>query len=162
MKDLQVRLEDGRDLAHSDIGKAHWPCVVLFGGAPTSRLRAADLEKNCLDMGIPSGVAGAARLRQIVGAAGSVDGQLGIRLRRARTCCNEMEAQLMRIGDEETAVAWCVERLGADGSRFFAAADFKVAEPDEAFFADDEDTRGCPRRRIRWPRVDDDALGRPR
>jgi pimeloyl-ACP methyl ester carboxylesterase len=50
---------------------------------------------------------------------------------------NDMEAQLMRIGDEEAAVTWCVERFGADGSGFFAAADFKLAQPDEAFFSDE-------------------------
>ncbi len=30
----------------------------------------------------------------------------------------ESEAQLMRMPDEEAAIAWCVERFGADGSGF--------------------------------------------
>jgi pimeloyl-ACP methyl ester carboxylesterase len=51
---------------------------------------------------------------------------------------NDMEGQLMRISDEEAAVAWCVKRFGEDGSGFFAAADFKLEEPDEAFFADED------------------------
>jgi pimeloyl-ACP methyl ester carboxylesterase len=51
---------------------------------------------------------------------------------------NDMEAQLMRISDEEAAVAWCAEHFGEDGSGFFAAADFELSEPDEALFANEQ------------------------
>jgi pimeloyl-ACP methyl ester carboxylesterase len=42
--DTAIRLSDGRDLAYIDIGEAGWPCLLFFGGAPTSRLRMAYLE----------------------------------------------------------------------------------------------------------------------
>jgi pimeloyl-ACP methyl ester carboxylesterase len=50
----------------------------------------------------------------------------------------ETEKQLMRTDNEEKAVAWCIERFGEDGSGFFAAIDFKLSQPDEAFFADQQ------------------------
>jgi pimeloyl-ACP methyl ester carboxylesterase len=49
---------------------------------------------------------------------------------------NEMEARLMRIGDEAATVAACVAQFGADGSRFGEGADFEFSPPDAALFAD--------------------------
>jgi pimeloyl-ACP methyl ester carboxylesterase len=51
------------------------------------------------------------------------------------------ENQLMRMPDEEAALAWCVERFGADGSGFLAASGFELPEPDERLYADDEVAR---------------------
>ncbi|HZL96443.1 MAG TPA: alpha/beta hydrolase [Vicinamibacterales bacterium] len=45
MRDAQVGLKDGHQLAYTDIGDPDWPCVLLFGGAPTSRLRTGYLER---------------------------------------------------------------------------------------------------------------------
>lgn len=50
----------------------------------------------------------------------------------------DSEKQLMRIANEEAAVAWCVERFGADGNGFLAASDFELGEPDNALFADEQ------------------------
>jgi pimeloyl-ACP methyl ester carboxylesterase len=49
----------------------------------------------------------------------------------------ESERQLMRLPDEESVVASCVERFGADGSGFSEASDFEFAEPDNVLFADE-------------------------
>ena len=187
MKDLQVSLSDGRELAYTDIGEAHWPCVMLFGGAPTSRLRVAYLEnaflsaeirlvsperpgygrsspqpgrsvadwpsdfasladtlglERCIVAGHSSGgpyaVACAALKPERVAAAIALAGVTDMSWPGAWNSYNAMEAELMRIDDEQAAVSWCVARFGADGSGFFAAADFKVAAPDEAFFADEQ------------------------
>jgi len=43
----------------------------------------------------------------------------------------------MRLPDEEAGIAWCVERFGADGSRFLTASDFEFPEPDIALYADE-------------------------
>ena len=48
----------------------------------------------------------------------------------------ESERQLMRLPGEDAAIAWCVERFGADGSGFESASDFEFPEPDRALFAD--------------------------
>lgn len=53
----------------------------------------------------------------------------------------DTESQLMRMSDEESAVAWCVERFGADGSGFLAASGFELPEPDEQLYADEEVAR---------------------
>jgi pimeloyl-ACP methyl ester carboxylesterase len=186
VKDSQVSLPDGRELAYTDIGEAHWPCVMFCGGAPTSRLRAAYLEKaflaaeirlvsperpgygrsspqpgrsmaswpsdfgrladtlgmdRCIVAGHSSGgpyaLACAALKPERVLAAIALAGVTDMSWPGAWDGYNAMEAELMRIGDEKAAVVWCIERLGANGGGFFAAADFKVAPPDEAFFADE-------------------------
>jgi pimeloyl-ACP methyl ester carboxylesterase len=50
----------------------------------------------------------------------------------------ESEAQLMRMPDEGSAIAWCVERFGVDGSGFLAASGLELPEPDERLYADEE------------------------
>lgn len=40
----------------------------------------------------------------------------------------DSERQLMRLPDEEAAIAWCVERFGADGKGFLTASDFELGE----------------------------------
>jgi pimeloyl-ACP methyl ester carboxylesterase len=47
-----------------------------------------------------------------------------------------MEANLMRMPDEDAAIAWCVEHCGEDGERFEAVSDFSFSDPDNALFAD--------------------------
>jgi pimeloyl-ACP methyl ester carboxylesterase len=49
----------------------------------------------------------------------------------------EPEAELMRMNDEQKALAWCVEHFGADGSRFLEAAAIELPEPDLAFLTDE-------------------------
>jgi pimeloyl-ACP methyl ester carboxylesterase len=53
----------------------------------------------------------------------------------------DTERELMRLPDEETAIAWCVQRFGVDGSGFIAASGFQLAEPDERLYADAETAR---------------------
>jgi pimeloyl-ACP methyl ester carboxylesterase len=48
----------------------------------------------------------------------------------------ESEQQLMRLANEVHAVAWCVDRFGADGRVFLSATDFDLPAPDRALFAD--------------------------
>jgi pimeloyl-ACP methyl ester carboxylesterase len=50
----------------------------------------------------------------------------------------DTESRLMRMADEEAAIARCVERFGADGSGFLTAPDLEFAEPDNALFADEQ------------------------
>jgi pimeloyl-ACP methyl ester carboxylesterase len=88
--------------------------------------------------GGPYAVASAALLPERVSAAIILAGVTDMSWHGAWEGYNEMEGQLMRISDEEAAIAWCVERFGADGSGFFAAADLKLSEPDEAFFTDEQ------------------------
>ena len=190
MRDSQVILTDGRELAYSDIGEPDWPCVMFFGGAPTSRLRQRYLESDflhanvrvvsperpgygrsspqarrsmidwCSDVaaladgleldrflvaghssGGPYAVACAALLPERVSAGVILAGVTDMGWPGAWKGYNDMEGELMRISDEETAIAWCVERFGEDGSGFFGAANFKLAEPDEAFFTDEKIAR---------------------
>lgn len=190
MRDSQVILKDGRELAYTDIGEPDWPCVMFFGGAPASRLRQAYLEPDFLDAnarvvsperpgygrsspqpvrsmtdwpsdvaaladalgldrflvaghssGGPYAVACAALLPERVSAGVILAGVTDMGWSGAWRGYNDMEGELMRISDEATAIAWCVERFGEDGSGFFAAADFKLAEQDEAFFTDEQIAR---------------------
>ena len=52
MRDLRLRLRDGRDLAYTEIGDPAWPCVIFFHGAPASRLRVAYIEPQLLAKGV--------------------------------------------------------------------------------------------------------------
>lgn len=47
----------------------------------------------------------------------------------------ETETELMRMPDESAAIAWCVQRFGADGNRFLAEP-FDLPEPDNAVLTD--------------------------
>jgi pimeloyl-ACP methyl ester carboxylesterase len=47
----------------------------------------------------------------------------------------EVEIQLMRVPDEHTAMAWCAEHIGEDGSGFLATAG-DLPPPDAALLAD--------------------------
>lgn len=185
MRDAQVGVADGRTLAYTDIGEAHWPCLVFFGGAPTSRLRIGYLEDafrrqgvrvvspdrpgygrsspkprrsmadwpldvaalaNALTLdrfmvaghssGGPYAVACAALLPERVSAGLILSGVTDLQWPGAWEGYIETERQLMRIDNEEQAIAWCIERFGEDGTGFFAAMDFKLSEPDETFLAD--------------------------
>jgi pimeloyl-ACP methyl ester carboxylesterase len=49
----------------------------------------------------------------------------------------ESERELMRVPDEEGAIAWCVERFGEDGSGFMAASGLSFSEPDERLYGDE-------------------------
>ncbi len=50
----------------------------------------------------------------------------------------DTERRLMRMADEESAIAWCVERFGADGSGFLAASGIELPECDRALFTDEQ------------------------
>lgn len=50
----------------------------------------------------------------------------------------DSERELMRLPSEEAAIAWCVERYGADGSGFMTSSDFEFAAPDTALFEDEQ------------------------
>jgi pimeloyl-ACP methyl ester carboxylesterase len=46
VKDSTIQLADGRTLAYTDIGDSNGRCVFFFHGAPTTRLRLVDFEKD--------------------------------------------------------------------------------------------------------------------
>jgi pimeloyl-ACP methyl ester carboxylesterase len=187
MRDAQVSLTGGRQLAYTDIGEPDWFCVLFFHGAPMSRLHLAYLEPQLLAEGIrvvspdrpayggsspqpgrsmagwpsdvaaladalgidrfvvaghssggPYAVACAALLPERVLAGIVLDGVTDMGWPGAWEGYVESERQLMRLPDEEAAIAWCVERFGADGSGFLTASDFEFAEPDNALFADEQ------------------------
>jgi pimeloyl-ACP methyl ester carboxylesterase len=190
MKDSQVKVSGGRELAYTDIGQPDWLCVLFFHGAPSSRLRLAYLEQQFLAEGVrvvsldrpsygrsspqpgrsmidwPSDVAALADalgLDRFVVAGHSSGGPYALvcaALLPARVSAAiilggvtdmgwpgawdgylESEVQLMRVPDEESAITWCVERFGADGSRFLAASGFEIPEPDEQLYVDEEIAR---------------------
>lgn len=187
MKDSQLSLADGRELAYTDIGERDSFCVLYFHGAPMSRLHLAYLEQQFhaekirvvspdrpgygrsspqpgrsmagwasdvaaladalgIDRfavaghssGGPYAVACAALLPERVLAGVVLGGVTNMAWPGAWKGYVESESQLMRLPNEEAAIAWCVERFGADGSRFLAASDFEFAEPDKALFADNQ------------------------
>ena len=45
MKDSQVMLSGGRELAYTEIGRPGGPCVLFFHGAPMSRLHLVGIEE---------------------------------------------------------------------------------------------------------------------
>jgi pimeloyl-ACP methyl ester carboxylesterase len=57
---------------------------------------------------------------------------------RARDGWPPLEVEVMELGDEEAAVAWLTDRVGADGSGLFDDDPFVWPAPDLALFADDE------------------------
>jgi pimeloyl-ACP methyl ester carboxylesterase len=185
MRDSQISVTGGRELAYTDIGEPDWPCVFFFHGAPSSRLRLAYLEQQFLAEGIrvvspdrpsygrsspqpgrsmadwPSDVAALAdalMIDRFVVAGHSSGGPYAVAcatLLPARVSASiilagvtdmawpgawegypETERHLMRVPDEAAAIAWCVERFGADGSGFLAASDFVLPEPDTQLYAD--------------------------
>lgn len=52
MKDLQVKVGGGRELAFTDIGHPGGPCVFFFHGAPMSRLHLVSLEDQFAAQGL--------------------------------------------------------------------------------------------------------------
>jgi pimeloyl-ACP methyl ester carboxylesterase len=48
----------------------------------------------------------------------------------------DAEKTIMQLGDEDKALAWCVDRYGADGARFFDD-DMDLSPPDAALFTDE-------------------------
>ena len=50
----------------------------------------------------------------------------------------QSELEIMAMDDEDAAVAWCIERYGADGSGFFGGeGDMDLGEVDNAWLADE-------------------------
>jgi pimeloyl-ACP methyl ester carboxylesterase len=88
--------------------------------------------------GGPYAVACASLLPRRVSAGIVLDGVTDMAWPGAWEGYVESESQLMRVADEEAAVAWCVERFGADGNGFLTASGLEFAEPDNALFADEQ------------------------
>lgn len=87
--------------------------------------------------GGPYAVVSAALLPQRVSAAVVLAGVTDMGWSGAWEGFSEVESKLMRMTDEDAAIAWCIEQFGTDGSRFSSASDFEFAEPDNALFADE-------------------------
>jgi pimeloyl-ACP methyl ester carboxylesterase len=52
MKDSQVMLGGGRELAYTEIGRPGGPCVFFFHGAPMSRLHLVGMEEQFAAQGL--------------------------------------------------------------------------------------------------------------
>jgi pimeloyl-ACP methyl ester carboxylesterase len=190
MKDSQVKVSGGRELAYTDIGEPGWSSVLFFHGSPSSRLRLLYLEQQFLAEGIrvvspdrpgygrsslqpgrsiidwpsdvvtladelglerfvvaghsgggPYAVACTAKLPARVSAAIILGGVTDMGWPGAWDGYLESEVQLMCMPDEEAAIAWCVERFGADGSGFLAASGIEFSGPDEQLYADEKIAR---------------------
>lgn len=87
--------------------------------------------------GGPYAVATAALLPERIIAAITLGGVTDMAWPAAWEGYPQAEAELMRISDEEVAVAWCEERFGTDGSRFMAASALAMPEPDEHLYEDE-------------------------
>lgn len=88
--------------------------------------------------GGPYGLVCAARLPERVIAGLAVGGVTDMAWPGAWDGYVESERQLMRLPDEAAAIAWCVQRFGADGGRFQDVSDFEFADVDNALFADEQ------------------------
>ena len=183
MKDSRIKV-GGRDLAYTDIGDPHGPCVLFFHGAPMSRLYLAGMEDELAALGLrvispdrpgygksspqpgrsmadwpadvaaladalgidrflvaghssggPYAVACAALMSGRVLGGAVLAGVTDMAWPSAWDGYLEVEIQIMRVPDEHTAMAWCGEHIGADGSGFLAGAG-DLPEPDAALLAD--------------------------
>ncbi|GAB3506857.1 alpha/beta hydrolase [Phytohabitans suffuscus] len=86
--------------------------------------------------GGPYAVACATMLPGRVAAAGVVAGVTDMTWAPAWEGVEKREAELMRVGDERAAVAWCEERYGPDGARFSGGGEW--ADADLALMGDPE------------------------
>lgn len=185
MEDSAIDLSDGRVLAYADIGESDRPCVLLFHGAPSSRLRVAYLENEFVASGVrvvspdrpgygrssrqsgrsmadwpndvtaltealgierfvvaghssggPYAVACAALLSDRVSGLVTLGGVTDMGWPGAWEGYIESERALMRMPDEESVVAWCIEQFGEDGSRFMAASGMDLPAADLPLYED--------------------------
>src|SRR5262249_30214733 len=86
--------------------------------------------------GGPYAVACASLLPERVTSAAIISGVTDMGWPDAWEGYDEAEATLMRIGDEDQAVAWCEQRYGPDGARFFSRPG-DLSPADRAFLHDD-------------------------
>lgn len=182
MEDSAIDLSDGRVLAYADIGESDRPCVLLFHGAPSSRLRVAYLENEFVASGVrvvspdrpgygrssrqsgrsmadwpndvtaltealgierfvvaghSSGGPYAALLSDRVSGLVTLGGVTDMGWPGAWEGYIESERALMRMPDEESVVAWCIEQFGEDGSRFMAASGMDLPAADLPLYEDE-------------------------
>lgn len=186
MKDSTLDLADGRVVAYADIGESGRPCVLLFHGAPSSRLRVAYLENEFVASGVrlispdrpwygrsspqpgrsmadwpsdvaaltealgiehfavaghssggPYAVACAALLSDRVSGLVTLGGVTDMGWPGAWEGYIESELELMRMPDEESVVAWCIEHFGEDGSQFMAASGMDLPVADLPLYEDE-------------------------
>jgi pimeloyl-ACP methyl ester carboxylesterase len=114
---------------------ADWPTDVA---ALADALRIERFMVAGHSSGGPYAVASAALLPGRVTAAVALAGVTDMGWPGAWEAYFDSEAQLMRMADEESARAWCVERFGADGARFMDAAGLELSEPDNVLLADEQ------------------------
>lgn len=124
----------GRSTPLSGRSMADWPRDV------EALADALDLDSFVVaghSSGGPYAVACTALLHDRISAAVVLGGVTDMTWPGAWEGYSVMESHLMRMPDEDAAIAWCVEHLGADGYAFEAASDFDFSEPDTALFADE-------------------------
>ena len=95
-----------------------------------------------LSSGGPYTVASASLLGDRITGAIVAAGNTDMSWSRASDGYLQSELEIMAMDDEDAAVAWCIERYGADGSGFFGDdGDVDLGEADNAWLAD-ETNRG--------------------
>lgn len=87
--------------------------------------------------GAPYAVACAALMPDRVAGAAAVCGVTDFGWAGAWDGFDENESELMRVGDEVEAAAWCAARYGRDGSRFLEAGRGELAPADQALLEDE-------------------------
>ncbi len=113
---------------------SEWPADV---GALADHLGIDRFAVMGLSSGGPYVAACAALLGDRVVAAASVAGVTDMGWGSAyEEFPDDDEKTIMQIGDEDRAQAWCEDRYGADGARFFDAP-LDLSPPDAALFADE-------------------------
>jgi pimeloyl-ACP methyl ester carboxylesterase len=91
-----------------------------------------------LSSGGPYAVACAALLGDRVAGAIIAAGNTDMSWPEASDGYLQSELDIMSMDDEDAAVAWCIERYGADGSGFFdGESDLDLGDVDEAWLADE-------------------------
>lgn len=89
-----------------------------------------------MSSGGPYAVASASLLGDRIGGAIVAAGNTDMSWSDASDGYLQSELEIMAMDDEDAAVAWCIERYGADGSGFFGG-DLNLGPIDSAWLADD-------------------------
>jgi pimeloyl-ACP methyl ester carboxylesterase len=115
-------------------GLRDWPADVA---ALADHLGAGRFAVVGMSSGAPYAVACAALLPGRITGVGVVAGVTDMGWPPAWQGYDEADAELMRIGDEAAAAAWCEQHYGSDGSEFPASV-AAMAAPDAALLEDQE------------------------
>jgi pimeloyl-ACP methyl ester carboxylesterase len=124
----------GRSSQHPGRSMADWPSDV---SALTEALGIERFAVAGHSSGGPYAVACAALLSDRVSGLVTLGGVTDMGWPSAWEGYIESERELMRMPDEESVVAWCIEHFGEDGSRFMSASGMDLPEADLPLYEDE-------------------------